>query len=50
METKTARIPQHNHQPGCRAVNFDPETGAYTGTRASDPEKCAECRREAGVA
>jgi hypothetical protein len=37
------------HQPGCRAVNFD-ETGRYTGTRAFDPERCATCREEAADA
>lgn len=37
---------EHDHEPGCRAVNFD-ETGRYTGTRAFDPERCATCRAEA---
>lgn len=39
-------IADHDHDHGCSAVNFDPETGAYTGTRAFDPENCATCRRE----
>lgn len=44
--TNTPNIPTHNHVPGCRAVNFDLVTGAYTGTRASDPENCPTCADE----
>jgi hypothetical protein len=41
-----APIRRAAHEPGCRAVNFDAETGRYTGTRASDPDNCAGCRAE----
>ncbi len=41
-----APIRRAAHEPGCRAVNFDPETGRYTGTRATDPDNCAGCRAE----
>lgn len=37
--------PEHDHQPGCGAVNFD-EAGKYTGRCAADPENCATCRAE----
>lgn len=38
--------PDHDHDRTCAAVQYDPDTGAYTGTRAYDPDNCAECRRE----
>ncbi|UUW88379.1 hypothetical protein [Pimelobacter simplex] len=38
--------PTHSHIPGCHAVNFDTDTGRYTGTRAFDTERCPTCAAE----
>lgn len=38
--------PDHDHVPGCSAVNFDPDTGRYTGTRAFDADRCPTCAAE----
>ena len=43
--SNAANIPAHAHAATCRAVNFD-DTGAYTGTCASDPENCGTCKAE----